>query len=156
MAKLVGDKGLMKKLGLGTEATRSGIIETIKYRKYIENDGKTKLKPTKKGLLLYKITKYVLVSSPEMTTKWEAYLEQIGQGNKSPDPFIKHVKESIKPTFVELNDNEAGTEAVQSVKTQNLEEIGNYQVRTKNKLFEVTPEGASKHFSLWRNIAGHI
>lgn len=153
-AKLVGDKGLMKKLGLGTEATRSGIIETLKYRKYIENDGKTKLKPTKKGLLLYKITKYVLVGSPGMTAKWKAHLEQIGQGNKSPDPFIKRVKESIKLMFSELNDNEAGTEAVQTIKTQNLEEIGNYQVRTKNKLFEITPEGASEHFPLWRNIAG--
>lgn len=47
-AQLVKENGVMEKLGLGTEATRSSIIETLKGREYIKNDGKTKKK--KEGL----------------------------------------------------------------------------------------------------------
>ena len=69
-AKLVSENGLMAKLNLGTPATRAEIIESLKAREYIKNDGKTKLIPTDRGLFLYEYTKNLLIGSPEMTAKW--------------------------------------------------------------------------------------
>lgn len=145
-AQLVKENGVMEKLGLGTEATRSSIIETLKNREYIKNDGKTKLIPTEKGLILYEITQDTLIGNPEMTAKWEEYLVLIGEGKKQPDPFIQKVKGSIEPTFDKINQQNISTKQVDSVKNQNILKIGNYTVLEKKNLYEVTPEGEKQHF----------
>src|SRR5699024_4365192 len=52
--------------GIGTEATRSGIIETLKRQKYVEVK-KNIVHVTKKGEVLCKAIDGTLLSSPEMT-----------------------------------------------------------------------------------------
>src|SRR5699024_5682222 len=153
-AQLVKENGVMEKLGLGTEATRSSIIETLKGREYIKNDGKTKLAPTEKGLMLYEVTQETLVGSPEMTAKWEQYLGLIGEGKKKPDPFIQQVKSSIEPTFEKISQQSISNKQVDSIKNQNVQEIGDYTVLEKKKLYEVTPKGEDKHFPIWKNVSG--
>ncbi|ARK21874.1 type IA DNA topoisomerase [Sporosarcina ureae] len=86
--------------GLGTEATRSGIIETIKRHGYIEVK-KNIVDVTKKGEILCQSIEGNLLSSPSMTAKWEAYLKKIGNGEGSPQVFISTVAKFINKLILE-------------------------------------------------------
>src|SRR5699024_3673811 len=63
--------------GIGTGATRSGIIERIKQQKYIEFKNNI-VYVTKKGEILCEAIEGTLLASPTMTAKWETYLKTIG------------------------------------------------------------------------------
>ncbi|MFC3884081.1 DNA topoisomerase III [Bacillus songklensis] len=89
-------KVLNKTEGLGTEATRAGIIGVLKDRKYIEVK-KNQVFATNKGKLLIESIGTSILASPEMTAKWEQRLHQIGEGNASPKEFMEQAKKlSIK------------------------------------------------------------
>jgi DNA topoisomerase-3 len=77
--------------GLGTEATRSGIIDTLLMRKFIEVK-KNEVFVTAKGEILCEAVEGTLLAKPEMTAKWEVYLKGIGSGEKSKDVFIETAK----------------------------------------------------------------
>ena len=81
--------------GLGTEATRSGIIETIKRHGYISVN-KNIVSVTKKGEILCQSIQGNLLSGPSMTAKWEAYLRKIGNGQGKPNYFISRIARFIE------------------------------------------------------------
>ncbi len=85
------EKVLMKVEGLGTEATRAGIITMLKERKYIEVK-KNQVYATAKGSLLIDAIGDKILASPEMTARWEQRLSEIGQGTASPEAFMEQVK----------------------------------------------------------------
>ncbi len=93
--KHLDDESLEKILkdteGLGTEATRAGIITMLKDRKYIDVV-KNQVFATEKGMLLIDSIGDAVLSSPEMTAKWEQRLKQIGSGEASPQMFMESVK----------------------------------------------------------------
>ncbi|MFV8827918.1 DNA topoisomerase III [Alkalihalobacterium sp. APHAB7] len=93
--KHLEDSDLVKVLkqteGLGTEATRAGIIKGLKDRKYIEVK-RNQVSATNKGVLLIDSIGDSLLSSPEMTAKWEQRLNEIGEGAASPSDFMNQVK----------------------------------------------------------------
>jgi len=80
--------------GLGTEATRSGIIETIKRHGYIEVT-KNIVTITNKGRILCEAIEGNLLASPSMTAKWEAYLRKIGNGEGTPTHFLAGISKFI-------------------------------------------------------------
>lgn len=80
--------------GIGTEATRSNIIETVKEKGYIEVK-KNVVTATEKAKILCECIEGTLLSSPSMTAKWETYLKKIGNGNGSVDAFIKNIEKFI-------------------------------------------------------------
>ncbi|WP_085523015.1 type IA DNA topoisomerase [Tuberibacillus sp. Marseille-P3662] len=77
--------------GLGTEATRSGIIETLLKREFIEVK-KNSVFVTKKGEILCESVQGTILAKPEMTAKWELFLKEIGNGNKSKVTFVENAK----------------------------------------------------------------
>lgn len=85
------EKVLMKAEGLGTEATRAGIITMLKERKYIEVK-KNQVYATAKGSLLIDAIGDKLLASPEMTARWEQRLAEIGEGTASAQAFMEQVK----------------------------------------------------------------
>ncbi|MFM1650575.1 DNA topoisomerase III [Brevibacillus sp. B_LB10_24] len=85
------EKVLMKTEGLGTEATRAGIIGTLKDRKYIEVK-RNQVFATAKGTLLIEAIGDKILASPEMTARWEQRLSEIGQGAASAQAFMEQVK----------------------------------------------------------------
>ncbi|MTT33295.1 DNA topoisomerase III [Terrilactibacillus sp. BCM23-1] len=93
--KHVDDQELSKVLnkteGLGTEATRAGIIGVLKDRKYIQIK-KNQVFATNKGKILIDSVGKSILSSPEMTAKWEQRLHEIGEGKASPIRFMEQVK----------------------------------------------------------------
>ncbi|HLS61084.1 MAG TPA: DNA topoisomerase, partial [Virgibacillus sp.] len=96
--KLVDDKEeteILKEVeGLGTEATRSGIIETIKRHNYI-NVIKNVVTITDKGRVLCQAIEGNLLSSPSMTAKWETYLRKIGNGEGTQERFLGSIAKFI-------------------------------------------------------------
>ncbi len=80
----------LKERGLGTPATRAGIIERLIKVGYLERQGK-KLIPTQKGMNLIQVVPPEL-KSPEMTGEWEQELYQISRGQLESEKFMENIK----------------------------------------------------------------
>ncbi len=87
--------------GIGTEATRSGIIETIKKHGFIEVR-KNIVSIMPKGELLCRAIEGTLLSSPSMTAKWEIYLNKIGRGEGSAKYFIESIGKFVNQLIAEV------------------------------------------------------
>lgn len=79
-------KDAIKGSGLGTPATRAGIIEALLERDYIERKGKVLL-PTVKGVAVFTLVADKDIASVAMTAGWEAALEKIEAGTFSSEAF---------------------------------------------------------------------
>lgn len=88
------EKVLMKTEGLGTEATRAGIITMLKDRKYIEIKKNTVFAMAKAKILIAAIGEQIL-ASPEMTAKWEQRLKEISEGVASPKQFMEQTNKMV-------------------------------------------------------------
>ena len=91
----------LKECGLGTPATRAGIIETLIKRNYIERQKKY-LIPTPKGLAVYSLLKDKTIASAELTGIWENRLEQISRGKQDPELFMKDIYDYTKLITVDV------------------------------------------------------
>ncbi|WP_462411964.1 DNA topoisomerase III [Neobacillus sp. Marseille-QA0830] len=89
------EKILSKTEGLGTEATRAGIITMLKDRAYIDVKKNLVYATSKARILIDAIGKEIL-ASPEMTAKWEQKLQQISEGDASPGQFMEQTKKMVQ------------------------------------------------------------
>lgn len=97
-----------EKKGLGTPATRAGIIEKLVKSGFIERKGKS-LVPTKDGNNLVCVLPEQ-ITSPTMTAEWENILMQIERGNAAADTFLKGIVQmtgDLVKTYPFLSDAEA-------------------------------------------------
>ena len=78
-----------EKKGLGTPATRAGIIEKLVKGGFVERKGKS-LVPTKDGNNLVCVLPEQ-ITSPTMTAEWEKTLMQIERGNADADKFLSGI-----------------------------------------------------------------
>ncbi|MDE0852883.1 MAG: DNA topoisomerase [Nevskia sp.] len=82
-------KILKETSGIGTEATRASIIETLVQRAYIERQGKKKsLISTAKARQLIDVLP-APVKDPATTALWEQALEEIAEGRAPMGPFLE-------------------------------------------------------------------
>lgn len=89
------EKGVeVERKGLGTPATRAGIIENLIYKGFIERDKKN-LVATHKGISLVTIVSDTFKSA-ETTAKWEIELSDIAQGKTSKEEFLEAIENEIK------------------------------------------------------------
>lgn len=95
----------MKKLlkegeGIGTTATRSGIIEELKKRGFLENKGKKLISTTLGRSVIASLP--VMVKNPVLTALTERSMQNIQSGQSSVDEFvsrqIKFVSDEIEKT----------------------------------------------------------
>lgn len=84
------EREAMKDSGLGTPATRAGIIELLITRQYVERKGRSLL-PTPKGLEVYEIVKERMIADVSMTGKWEYALHRIETGELSTETFTSKI-----------------------------------------------------------------
>ena len=85
----------MRKLGLGTEATRHTYEKVLIKRGYLKRV-KGKLIPTPEGLKLAERIKSLSFASPEETARWEKLLLEIAFGRADKDRGFKEFLEGIK------------------------------------------------------------
>ena len=81
----------LRNMGIGTAATRSGIIETLFSRNYIQREGKSLL-PTPKGLKVYELVKDKKIADVGMTIEWEAALEKIENNQSDTAAFQNDIR----------------------------------------------------------------
>ena len=92
------EKGIeVERRGIGTPATRAGIIENLIYKGYIKRD-KRNLISTRKGLDLVSIV-IDEFKSPKTTAEWEMRLSEIANGKEDKEIFLKEIEEEIKNTI---------------------------------------------------------
>ena len=97
--ELAGNDALDKNIeverkGLGTPATRAGIIENLIFKGFVKRDKKN-LVATHKGISLVTIVADTFKSA-ETTAKWEMELSDIAQGKSSKKEFLDAIENEIK------------------------------------------------------------
>ena len=98
------------KYGLGTQATRGAVIQTIQSRGYVKKDKKTdQLFPTDKGYLLINYLWDNEFSNPETTGGWELFLSQIGEGAINPRDFVNAIKDKLTIQIEQAKEGRADT-----------------------------------------------
>ena len=86
--------------GLGTEATRAGIIEKLIEKNMLMRKGKT-IRATEFGFKIIEILEGKDIISPELTAQWEGKLRDIEEGSYDKSDFYK---EMIKYVLSETDD----------------------------------------------------
>tara|TARA_R110001583_G_scaffold1152_13_gene9579 strand:+ start:1877 stop:3823 length:1947 start_codon:yes stop_codon:yes gene_type:complete len=101
IARFVNDDNIRKVLrdtdGLGTDATRAGIIDLLFKRNFLQRQGK-KIVATDVGVALVNALP-IKATLPDMTAQWESMLTAISEKNANyvsfMDPLIKTITEMI-------------------------------------------------------------
>lgn len=104
IARFVADKELKKILketdGLGTEATRAGILDTLFKRQLLQRQGKSILStPAGRGLI------HALPSDstfPDMTANWEHQLQGMADRNQAYLPFMQALQQRIDDLMAQV------------------------------------------------------
>jgi len=99
----------LERKGLGTPATRAGIIEKLIKGGFVERDKKL-LVPTKRGMELIKILPDT-VKSAKLTAEWEAALKEVERGERSAEDFMDGIIQMVRGLVKEYENVTAGGEA---------------------------------------------
>lgn len=104
ISRFVTDAAIKKALretdGLGTEATRAGIIDLLFNREYLTKKGK-EIHATEVGIkLITALPKQI--SQPDMTAMWESQLESISTKSMSYQSFIGGVQGNLELLISEV------------------------------------------------------
>ncbi len=103
--KLIEDEELREQIkgaGIGTSATRGGIIEKLERIKYININSKTMvITPTQKGELIYDYVKMTMadILNPKLTASWEKGLDMVSKKEIEPKVFMDKLENYIKGKF---------------------------------------------------------
>ena len=106
--KLIEDEELREQIkgaGIGTSATRGGIIEKLERIKYIAINNKTQIiTPTNKGEAIFDIVNATMkdLLNPELTASWEKGLEMVAKKEIVPEEFMNKLQKYIKSKFNKL------------------------------------------------------
>jgi DNA topoisomerase-3 len=112
----------VEKKGIGTPATRAGIIEKIiTERGYIVRKGK-QLLATEKGIKLIEVVPEV-VKSAKLTADWETELQAIEKGNGSASKFMRKIAEFTEK-FVKDNSSVSAENANEFVEPREKIVVG--------------------------------
>lgn len=106
LKKLMSDP---KTGGIGTEATRAAIIQTLIQREYIVREKKT-LRATEKGIDLIKKLPLEQIKSAELTAKWERRLADIARGTEDASKFRQDFETTVANWVRVINSKVATTQ----------------------------------------------
>lgn len=107
-ARLVDEEKLKKifrtEVGLGTQATRANIIETLIKRGYVKRSGKN-LIAVEKGITLIKKLKALdinsQIASAKETAKWELSLGEMASGETNDETFLDSICDFVTESIIE-------------------------------------------------------
>lgn len=140
-------KVLRESRGIGTEATRASIIDTLKERGYIAVRNRS-IVVTPLGMSLYDLVKKLdlKVANITLTALWEDKLSKIGKGQIDYNTFIREI---IQTTREEVNTivGKVNSSSIQTTRVKCLS--------CSNEV-EITPKGAfcKCGVKVWRDFMG--
>lgn len=111
----------MKAIGLGTPATRAGIIEKLISVGYIKRNKKN-LVPTENGIQLIEIV-HEKLKKPDLTGEWESQLSKIANKEVSSRDFIYDIKKYVDEII-----EEGKTSTIRNVNFINTNKKSNKEV----------------------------
>ncbi|MBN2907051.1 MAG: DNA topoisomerase III, partial [Rhodobacteraceae bacterium] len=94
-------KVLRETAGIGTEATRAAILETLFKRGFLVREGKQHVLSTPPARALIDALPEA-VKDPALTAAWEQALEEIAQGKRAAEPFIAQQANAVAKLIVRL------------------------------------------------------
>ncbi len=103
--KLIEDEELREQIkgaGIGTSATRGGIIEKLERIKYMQINKKTQIvTPTQKGEIIYDIVRSSMpdMLNPKLTASWEKGLDMVAKKDIEPSEFMAKLENYINLKF---------------------------------------------------------
>ena len=106
--KYIEDEALREQIkgaGIGTSATRQGIIEKLEKIKYIAINSKTQIvTPTDKGEAIYDVVKSAMpdMLNPKLTASLEKGLEMVAKSEIKSDEFMEKLEKYINSKFDKL------------------------------------------------------
>jgi DNA topoisomerase-3 len=92
-------------VGLGTQATRAQIIETILKRGYVLREKKHLIASDKGCFLidsLRRFDKTRVVAAPDETARWEMELEKVAMGEGNPEAFMANIRKFVQDSVEEF------------------------------------------------------
>jgi DNA topoisomerase III len=144
-------------VGLGTQATRAQIIETLLKRRYVERDNK-RLLATVKGCRLIdnlrRLPHASAIATPEETARWELELERIAQGTGNASGFMADIRKFVQDGVEEFKMSENQQTTQQPL--GNCPACGG-QIMEGKKGFGCAnwrQENGGCRFVIWKDIAG--
>ena len=114
--------------GIGTEATRANVLEVLKKRGYLVTE-KNKLHVSQQGTTLCKAVELEpLLTSAEMTEKWEKALKQISNKKRTQENFLEQIKKFILKLIADVPNEVAQSDVLSNqikaqIDSQNKEEV---------------------------------
>lgn len=161
VAKYVDDpeqKAMLKEVdGIGTEATRGNILETLKKREYIEVKGK-QIISTAKGRDLISILPEEL-KSPVLTAKWESDLTAIANQEASLIDFESRIRDFVKSQIAHVKTMSVsiGQSKEQQAEQESLgtcPKCGKGHIIQGKKGYGCSAWKGGCDFVIWQEIAG--
>lgn len=137
--------------GLGTPATRAGIIEKLVRIGFLERKGDKKTKyliPTHKGTALVTVMPEQ-IQSPSMTAQWEEKLLRIERGEYESEQFMQEIRAEVAhlvQTYEVAKDAEL---IMRQGKTVGICPICGASVAERSKGYFCSADGCT--FALWKN-----
>lgn len=153
----IDDKELkesMKGKGLGTPATRAGIIEKLIGVGYVERKKKN-LYPTQQGTMFIGLVPES-IRQVEMTAQWELELQEICDGKGNPEQFMQEIRQYVTQVVAENTANDT----VQAVSRKGTlrrvvgkcPKCGNHVIESDKSFYCDGFRMEHKcNFSLWKN-----
>ena len=143
----------VERVGLGTPATRAGMIERLVRSGFAERQ-KKRLVPTQKGMELIRVMPDQLKSA-KLTAQWEEKLGEVERGQLAPAEFMAGIREMLAGLVKAY----AGTQAASSVLSGTGRTIvgvcprcGKNVVEGKKSFFcEGYHDTPSCGFAMWKN-----
>ena len=141
--------------GLGTPATRAGMIEALLKRGYLIRKGKTLLS-TDKGRALIAAAVEPL-SSPELTATWEQQLREIEDGKGSAEGFLDATAAFVRDLLPKVQGSSA---KIPSGRSGKLKAVGSCPVCGQDVIETAKAFGCRAWrdtgcaFKVWKVIAG--
>ncbi|UTV80079.1 DNA topoisomerase [Acidithiobacillus sp. YTS05] len=96
--------------GLGTEATRASILETLFGRQYLQKKGKQLISTPKGRALIAYLERSNLgeFANPVTTARWEDLLSGVAAGRIPADRFVGAVTDTVTTAITKMKANGAG------------------------------------------------
>lgn len=143
----------MKECGLGTPATRAQLLEKLITVGYITRD-KNRLVPTQKGEHCIDCLQDTVLSSAELTGKWEKKLHCMATGTEDRDTFMSHIRTLTKDMIQTI------TQSTAYALHANQEVFGTCPACNKGKVIEMKQSYSCTkwketgcRFVIWKELA---
>lgn len=108
----------IKTTGIGTAATRQGILEKLDANKYIAINKKTQvITPENFGEMIYEVVKMTAPSllNPEMTASWEKGLDGITNGTVQLDDYRSKLEDFVRRGTLSIVEKDLGEDIKETI-----------------------------------------